>query len=61
MMTDMVALAMREERRQRALALPLVVAESPVTWDAGFETLERISAKFADLSDEEMCEPLLNR
>ena len=50
----LVALALREERRQRALDLPLVACESPAAWDAGFETLERISSKFADLSDEEM-------
>ncbi len=50
----LIALALREERRQRALALPLAMAESPAAWDAGFETLERISSKFADLSDEEM-------
>ena len=50
----LVALAMREERRQRALALPLAAAESPDVWEAGFETLERISARFAGLSDEEL-------
>jgi len=36
--------------------LPLAAAESPAAWDAGFETLERISARFADLSDEDMDE-----
>jgi len=50
----LVALAEREERRRRALALPLTVAESPAAWDAGFETLERASDKFAGLSDDEM-------
>jgi len=35
-----------EERRQRALDLPLATAESPASWDAGF----------ADLSDEDMDE-----
>jgi len=48
------SMTLREERRQRALDLPLAMAESPISWDAGFETLERISSKFADLSDEEM-------
>jgi hypothetical protein len=51
---ELVTLARREERRQRALALPLAAAESPATWETGFKTLERISEKFADLSDEDM-------
>ncbi len=50
------SMALCEERRQRALDLPLVAAEFPAAWDAGFETLERISARFADLSDEDMDE-----
>jgi len=50
----LMMLAMRKERRQRALALPLRAAESPNVWNAGFEALERISAKFADLSDQDM-------
>jgi hypothetical protein len=45
----LVALARREERRRRALALPLAAATSQVTWDAGFAALERISEKFNDL------------
>jgi len=50
----LVALALRETRRQRALALPLAAAESPSGWDSGFEVLDRISAKFSELSDEEL-------
>ena len=50
----LLALAEWEERRQRALSLPLTAAESPETWDAGFETLERASRKFAGLSDDEL-------
>ncbi len=50
----LVTLARREERRQRALALPLTAAESPAAWDAGFEILDRLSEKFAGLSDEEL-------
>jgi hypothetical protein len=50
----LVALATREEHRQRAQALPLTAAESPDAWDEGFETLESISNKFADLSDKEL-------
>ncbi len=47
----LVALADREERRRRALALPLTAAASQATWDAGFATLERISERFSCLSD----------
>lgn len=50
----LVTLAMREERRQRALALPLTAAESSAVWDAGFVALERISDKYAGLSDAEL-------
>jgi hypothetical protein len=49
---QLVATALREDRRQRALALPL--AALPDDWEAGFETLERVSAKFDGLSDKEM-------
>lgn len=52
----LVALALREERRQRALDLPLAAAESPAAWDGSFETLERISARFADLLNEDVDE-----
>ena len=48
---QLVAAALREDRRQRALALPL--AAWPADWEAGFETLERISTKFDGLSDQE--------
>lgn len=50
----LAALADREERRRHALALPLPAAESPADWEAGFETLERASARFTDVSDDEM-------
>ena len=50
----LVTLAKRDARRRHALALPLAAAEHPAVWDAGFESLERISEKFASLSDEEM-------
>ncbi len=50
----LVALALREQRRQRALALPLAAAESSSGWDNGFEVLDRISAKFSELSDEDL-------
>ena len=53
-MTESMTLC--EERRQRALDLPLATAESPASWDAGFETLERISSRFVDLSDKDMDE-----
>lgn len=49
---QLVTTALREERRQRALALPLAV--SPDDWKAGFDTLERVSEKFADLSDDDL-------
>ena len=50
----LVALARREERRRRVLALPLTAATSQATWDAGFATLERISEKFTGLSDDDL-------
>jgi hypothetical protein len=50
----LVALARREERRRRTLALPLTAATSQATWDAGFAALERISEKFSTLSDDDL-------
>ena len=49
---QLIAATLREDRRHRALALPL--AASPADWETGFETLERVSAKFDGLSDQEM-------
>jgi hypothetical protein len=51
---SLVALARREERRRRTLALPLTAATSQATWDAGFAPLERISEKFVGLSDDDL-------
>jgi len=50
----LVGLATREERRQRALALSLPVADSPEVWGKGFEALDRVSARFADLTDDDL-------
>jgi hypothetical protein len=50
----LVGLATREEKRQRALALPLPAADSSETWDKGFEALDRVSAKFTGLADDEL-------
>ncbi|GEM_PF-2070893 len=50
----LIELARREQQRQRVLALPLTAKESPTIWNAGFETLEHFSQKFAHLSDEDM-------
>lgn len=50
----LVALAEREEHRRRALALPLTAATSQAAWDAGFTILERVSEKFADMSDDDL-------
>ncbi|MBM4461426.1 MAG: hypothetical protein FJ011_27325 [Chloroflexi bacterium] len=50
----LVALAEREERRRRALALPLTAATSQADWDAGFAALERVSEKFAGVSDDDL-------
>ncbi len=49
----LAALAEREERRRRALALP-TAATSPADGDAGFAALERISEKFAGASDDDL-------
>ncbi|MCX6030211.1 MAG: hypothetical protein NT169_13065 [Chloroflexi bacterium] len=50
----LVALTKREERRRRALALPLAAATFQADWDAGFTSLERISAKFVGLTDDDL-------
>jgi len=47
-------LDVREERRRRALAIPIDAARSAETWQASFESLERIREKAAGLSDDEM-------
>jgi prevent-host-death family protein len=44
----------REQRRRRALAIPIEAARSAETWQASFESLERIREKAAYLSDDEM-------
>jgi O-succinylbenzoate synthase len=49
----LTALAEREERRRRALALP-TAATSQADWDAGFATLERVSEKFTGVSDDDL-------
>lgn len=47
-------MAGREERRRRVLSLPLAGATSDSDWDEGFVTLERVSEKFAGLSDDDL-------
>ncbi|MBM4461453.1 MAG: type II toxin-antitoxin system Phd/YefM family antitoxin [Chloroflexi bacterium] len=44
----------REQRRERALAIPIEAARSTEAWQASFETLERIREKAAYLTDDEM-------
>jgi hypothetical protein len=46
--------AAREVRRQQALSLPLMAADTTGTDESGFEILETISQKFSALSDEEI-------
>lgn len=50
----LVTLAEREEHRRRALALPLTAATLQADWNAGFTTLERVSEKFAGVSDDDL-------
>jgi hypothetical protein len=50
----LVALAEREDRRRRALALPLTAEASQAAWDAGFAALDRVSEKFAGVSDDDL-------
>ena len=47
-------LDVREGRRRRALAIPIEAARSAETWQASFESLERIRDKATYLSDDEM-------
>jgi prevent-host-death family protein len=44
----------REQRRRRALALPIEAASSAEAWQTSFEALERIREKAAYLTDDEM-------
>ncbi len=48
------ALDEREQRRRRALAIPIEAARSVESWQASFESLERIREKAAYLSDDEL-------
>lgn len=50
----LIELAKREERRRRVLSLPLAGAASETGWDEGFVILERVSEKFAGLSDDDL-------
>ena len=50
----LMELAKRETQRQRAMTLPLTAQKSVAAWNAGFQTLERLSEKFSGVSDEEM-------
>lgn len=52
----LIEIAGREERRQRLLNLPLAGASSATHWDEGLATLERVSEKFAGLSDDDLDE-----
>lgn len=50
----LIELAGREERRRQVLSLPLAGATSEIGWDGGFGALERVSEKFAGLSDDDL-------
>ncbi len=50
----LAVLAKREERRRRILSLPFAGATPETSWDEGFVTLERVSEKFAGLSDDDL-------
>lgn len=51
---QLVALAEREELRQRVLELPMAGSTSQADWDTGFVALEQVSTKFDGFSDDDL-------